>query len=105
MIEELVLLAAVLGLIWKSQRATPIRGEMCNQGVCETRMWMTRSVPPPEQQILLDTPVNTTGRDDTLAVSGCNINAILKIRKSVLAANEEAANNNSGVALGSPAVI
>ena len=103
MIEELVLLAAVLGLIWKSQRATPIRGEMCNQGVCETRT--TRSVPPPEQQILLDTPVNTTGRDDTLAVSGCDMNAILKIRRSVLAANEEAANNNSGVALGSPAVI
>ena len=103
MLEELVLIAAVAGLVWYSKRKAPIRGEMCNQGHCETMT--TRSVAPPEQQILLDTPVNTAGRDDRYTVADVNVDAILRIRKTVLDYQQDDANGNPGVALGSPAVI
>ena len=103
MIEELLLLVAVGGLIWKAQNMNPIRGPMCNTGMCETMT--TRSVAPPEQQILLDTPVNTTGRDDTLPINDVSTSAFSKIRKSVVGANQTEANDNPGVALGSPAVL
>ena len=103
MLEELVLIAAVVGLVWYSKRKAPIRGQMCNRGYCETTT--TRSTAPTEQQILLDTPVNTAGRDDRTPVSGCNLDAILRIRKSVLGVQEDDANGDPGVALGSPAVI
>jgi hypothetical protein len=103
MLEELVLIAAVAGLVWYSKRKAPIRGEMCSQGFCETRT--TRSIAPPEQQILLDTPVNTAGRDDRTPVSDANLDAILRIRKSVLNIQQDDANGDPGVALGSPAVI
>jgi hypothetical protein len=103
MIEELVLVAAVVGLVWYSKRKGPIRGEMCNQGYCETMT--TRTAAPTEQQILLDTPVNTALRDDRTPVSDCNLDAILRIRKSILNVQQDDANDNPGIALGSPAVI
>jgi len=102
MIEELVLVAAVVGLVWYSKRKGPIRGEMCNQGYCETT---TRTAAPTEQQILLDTPVNTALRDDRTPVSDCNLDAILRIRKRLQIMQEQDADSDPGVALGAPAVI
>jgi hypothetical protein len=102
-LQPLLLTAAVAGLVYYSNRKGPIRGEMCNQGMCET-MTM-RIATPTEQQIILDPPVETALRDDRYLVPDCTSDAILRIRKRLQIMQEQDADSDPGVALGAPAVI
>jgi hypothetical protein len=101
--EEVLLIAAVLGLLWYSKRNQAPRGDTCNQGACVQPT--TASANPREQPIILDKPVNTTLRDDRPTVIDPNHPSALDyIRQVVQHFHHTTANAHPGIAIGAPAV-
>ena len=98
--EHVLLTAAIGGLTWHSKRKGPVQGEMCNTGVCEEPT--TMSAAPKEQPILFDPPVYTVLRDDRYSVSGCDSDAIHRIRFQVQRALQEDAIETAIVSSPSP---
>ena len=102
---QLLLVAAVVGLVWYSKRKNGPQAEMCNTGACVQPT--TASANPREQPIILDRPVNTALRDDRPWVGFMHetTNALHRIREAVQYMHHAVANAHPGIAIGAPAVI